>query len=200
MKQLYESVMTDEVFGWNAASNNQLLIAGQASYILNSISAYRTAQASNTDVADDIYFSAALSGPAGPGIASSHVIPTYIIPSYAKNVDAAKEFLLHLTANYDEATFNSKLYNFPAFANSSPTLMADGGWLDVDPFGSRPVDKLALLKTAQQWTTNVGHPGPASPAEGEVFSTNIIPEMMASAARGDMAPDAAVADAETKIK
>ena len=31
MKQLYEGAMTPEVFGWNAASNNQLLIAGQAS-------------------------------------------------------------------------------------------------------------------------------------------------------------------------
>src|SRR5262249_12862763 len=149
---------------------------------------YRTAMSQDTTVGDDIYFSSALSGPAGPGIASSHVIPTYIIPSYAKNADAAKEFLLHLVANYNQATFNSKLYNFPAFASTVPALTADGGWLDVDPFGSRPVDKLVLLKTAEQWTTNVGHPGPASPAEGEVFSTNIIPEMMASAARGDMTP------------
>src|SRR5262249_28543025 len=40
MANLFKNAMTDEVFGWTAASNNQLLIAGQASYILNSISAY----------------------------------------------------------------------------------------------------------------------------------------------------------------
>ena len=44
MTELYKTAMTPEVFGWNAASNNQLLVAGRASYILNSISAYRTAQ------------------------------------------------------------------------------------------------------------------------------------------------------------
>ncbi len=44
MIQLYNNTMTDEVFNWKAASNNQALIAAKASYILNSISAYRTAQ------------------------------------------------------------------------------------------------------------------------------------------------------------
>ena len=44
MTQLYKESMTPEVFSWNAASNNQGLVAGQMSYILNSISAWRTAQ------------------------------------------------------------------------------------------------------------------------------------------------------------
>ncbi len=44
MTQLFQGAMTDEVFAWNAASNNQGLVAGQLSYILNSISAWRTAQ------------------------------------------------------------------------------------------------------------------------------------------------------------
>ena len=44
MAELFEGAMTEEVFSWNAASNNQLMMAGQASYILNSISAYRTVQ------------------------------------------------------------------------------------------------------------------------------------------------------------
>ena len=44
MARLFKASMTDEVFGWGAASNNQGLIAGSLSYILNSISAYRSAQ------------------------------------------------------------------------------------------------------------------------------------------------------------
>jgi ABC-type glycerol-3-phosphate transport system substrate-binding protein len=51
MARLFRASMTDEVFAWNAASNNQGLIAGNLSYILNSISAYRTAQTANPDVA-----------------------------------------------------------------------------------------------------------------------------------------------------
>ena len=44
MNELFAGAMTPEVFAWNAASNNQGINAGELSYILNSISAYRTAQ------------------------------------------------------------------------------------------------------------------------------------------------------------
>src|SRR5918997_2465014 len=63
MTRLHKETMTPEVFSWNAASNNQGLIAGQMSYILNSISAWRTAQGENPAVADDIFFVKALKGP-----------------------------------------------------------------------------------------------------------------------------------------
>jgi multiple sugar transport system substrate-binding protein len=196
MKELYERAMTPEVFSWTAASNNQLLVAGQASYILNSISAYRTAQAVDFTVSDDIYFTPALTGPGGIGVVSEHLIPTYVIPNHAANPDAAKEFILHLVANYNQAVFNSALYNFPAFASTAPQLLAEGGWLDVDPFGSRPVDKLKLLKEAESWSTVIGHPGPANAAIGEVFGTFIIPNIFAKAARGEVTPEEAVAEAE----
>jgi multiple sugar transport system substrate-binding protein len=196
MKELYEQAMTPEVFSWTAASNNQLLVAGQASYILNSISAYRTAQTVDFTVSDDIYFTSALLGPGGVGVVSEHLIPTYIVPNHAANPDAAKEFILHLVANYNQAVFNSALYNFPAFSSTAPQLLAEGGWLDVDPFGSRPVDKLRLLRDAESWSTVIGHPGPANAAIGEVFGTFIIPNMFAKAARGEMTPEEAVAEAE----
>src|SRR5439155_489205 len=51
MARLFKQAETAEVFSWNAASNNQGLVAGSLSFILNSISAYRTAQASKPDVA-----------------------------------------------------------------------------------------------------------------------------------------------------
>ncbi len=200
MKELFEKAMTPEVFSWTAASNNQLLIAGQASWILNSISAYRSAQKVDTAVADDIHFSLPLKGPTGIGLASEHLIPTYFIPKHAKNPDAAKEFILHLLANYNQATFTSELYTFPAFASVVPQLTEEGGWLDVDPFGSRPVDKLKLLKEIEASSTVIGHPGPANAAIGEVFGTFILPNMMAKAARGEMTPAEAVADAEAQMK
>jgi multiple sugar transport system substrate-binding protein len=197
MKELYERAMTPEVFSWTAASNNQLLVAGQASYILNSISAYRTAAAVDPAVADDIHFLPALKGPTDIGVVSEHLIPTYFVPTHAANPDAAKEFILYLVANYNQAVFNSALYNFPAFSSTAPQLFAEGGWLDVDPFGSRPVDKLKLLKEAESWSTVIGHPGPANAAIGEVFGTFIIPNMYAKAARGEMTPEEAVAEAES---
>jgi len=197
MKSLYEGAMTDEVFAWNAASNNQGLIAGQLSYILNSISAWRTAQTDSPDVADDVYFVPALAGPAA-ALAAQHVMYNWIVPDFdGVNVDAAQEFLLHYTENLAPVAWHSRLYDFPAFPERVPQL---NEWLDSDPFGANPADKLSVLKTALDWATNIGHPGPANPAEGQVFGEAIIPVMFAEAARGDKTPAQAVADAETAIK
>lgn len=198
VSELYGSAMTEEVFAWTPASNNQGLIAGELSYILNSISAYRSLQDIDPEAADNIGLGPALSGPRGDQYASAHVWSVYVIPSYVEGpeLEAAKAFLLHLTANYNQAVFNSKLYNFPAFKSTVPEL---DGWLALDPFGSRPVNKLQVLSTAWDTVTWLGFPGPANPAIGEVFGTNIIVTMMAEAARGEKTPEQALADAETQI-
>jgi ABC-type glycerol-3-phosphate transport system substrate-binding protein len=196
MSRLFKETMTNEVFSWNAASNNQGLVAGKLSYIVNSISAYRTAQGTNREVADDVYFVPALKGPV-TAIAAQHVMYNWITPKHAKNVDAAKEFLLHYTANYALATYNSKLYDFCAWSKLTPNL---DKWLAKDPFEGSPPTKLAFLKDATKWSTNMGHPGPANTAVGEVLSTFIIPNMFARAARGEVSAKQAVADAEAQIK
>jgi len=197
MKKLYEQAETPEVFAWGAASNNQGLIAGELSYILNSISAWRTAQETDTAIANDIFFTPALRGPAA-ALAAQHVLYNWLIPdSSGVNVDAASEFLLHYTENLASATWNSKLYDFPAFAERVPNL---NNWLDSDPFGAKPADKLSVLKTALDWATNLGYPGPANPAIGQVFGEAIIPVMYADAAQGNKTPAVAVKDATAQIE
>jgi maltose-binding protein MalE len=195
MKGLFEGAMTDEVFAWNPASNNQGFVAGKLSYILNSISAYRTLQKVNPEIADDVYFVKALEGPA-QRFAAQHVMYNWIVPKHARNVDAAKEFLLHYTENYARATWESELYDFPAFPDRVPDLE---GWLDNDPFGSEPADKLAVLKDALDWSTNVGYKGSANTAIGEVFGTFILPNMFARVARGRQSAEESVAGAERQI-
>jgi multiple sugar transport system substrate-binding protein len=196
MKKLFEGAMTDEVFGWNAASNNQGLISGELSYILNSISGYRTSQMANPEVAGDTAFVSALKGPK-TALVTSHVMYNWITPKYSKNVDAAKEFLLHYTENFAQATANSKLYDFPAWSDRAPKL---DEWLDKDPYKSKPANLLAVLKDAESWSTNVGHPGPSNTAIGEAFGTFVVPNMFAAAARGRKSPQEAVADAESQMK
>jgi ABC-type glycerol-3-phosphate transport system substrate-binding protein len=196
MKRLYEGAMTDEVFAWNPASNNQGFVAGKLSFIVNSISAYRTLQNVNPRVANDVFFVKALEGPKDDLLAQ-HVMYNWIVPEHAKNVDAAKEFLLHYTQNLARVTWESELYDFPAFRDRVPKL---NDWLDNDPFGSEPPDKLAVLKDALDWSTNVGYRGYANTAIGEVFGTFIIPNMMAGAARGRRSPQEAVERAEGQIR
>ena len=195
MARLFRETMTNEVFSWNAASNNQGLVAGKLSYVVNSISAYRTAQGTNPDVADDVYFVPPLSGPKA-AIAAQHVLYNWIIPSHATNPDAAKEFLLHYTENFASATYASKLYDFCAYSGRTPALEH---WLANDPFGSRPATKLAFLKDATTFSTNIGYPGPANTAEGEIFNTFVIPNMFARVARGEQSAQASVAEAEQAV-
>lgn len=198
MKELFQSSMTPEVFSWNAASNNQLLAAGQASYILNSISAYRSAQENQPDTAKDIFFGTPLVGPAGEerALAHAHAAMAYQIPSYSKNQDTAKEFLLHLVENYEAAMLGSLLYNFPAFPDTAPGLEEA---LTNDPAGSEPADKLLVMKDAADWTVNLGWPGPANALAGEAQTTFILSNMMAKAARDDMSVEDAVAEAEKQL-
>src|SRR5258708_17416337 len=107
--------MTPAVLSWNAASNNQALNARQTSYILNSISAYRTAQDNKLPVADDIFFGPALKGPRGSGLPSEHVMGIYAIWKFAQSPDVPKQFLLDLVAHYPDAVTRSKFYTFPSF-------------------------------------------------------------------------------------
>ncbi len=216
MAELYKKAMTPEVFAWGAASNNRALIAGRASYILNSVSAYRSGQKKNPKIARDVYFVPALKGPRGTQWASEHVIYNYTVPNYSKNADTAKQFLLALVANYDQSMYFSELYNSPAFFDAPvksgsrgyPGVMGaknmrdlHNTWFAKDPFAlpGEATDKLKGLRDAEKWSTAVGHPGPSSPAVGEVFGTFVVPNMMANAARG-MKPELAVEQAEALIK
>ena len=111
----------------------------------------------------------------------------------AQNKDTAKEFLMHLVGNYNLACEQSEFYNFPAWPSTVPDLP---GWLENDPYGSEPADKLNVLATANDWTTNLGHPGPANAAMGEIFALPILPNMMARAARGEQTAAESVAQAD----
>src|SRR3546814_17488272 len=60
---LYHKTMTPAVFAWHAASNNQDLLAGKASYIVNSLSASCSAQPSNPHIPQAVVFPGPTAGP-----------------------------------------------------------------------------------------------------------------------------------------
>jgi ABC-type glycerol-3-phosphate transport system substrate-binding protein len=210
-KKLYSVGMTQAVLSWNAASNNQAFNAQETAYILNSISAYRTAQDNKLPVLEHYFFVPALKGPKAT-LASEHVMSGYVVWKFSKNQDVAKEFLVALVDASRESMLASKLYNFPSFygAAADPgTAMAKkaesgAAWINkqcnADPFGSVPADKLALLAKALPWSTNLGYPGYGNPAEGEIFDTYVITDMFAKAATGALTPKDALAEANTRCK
>src|SRR5437667_1628124 len=211
-KRLYSVGMTQAVLSWNAASNNQAFNAQETSYILNSISAYRTAQDNNLPVLENYFFVPALKGPAGIMLASEHVMSGYVVWKFSKSQDSAKEFLVALIDASRESMLASKLYNFPSFYGAvadpgtpmSKKFESGAAWIakqcNSDPFGSKPADKLALLAKSIPWPTNLGYPGYANPAEGEIFDTYVITDMFAKAATGALSPKDALAEANTRTK
>jgi len=154
----------------------------------------------------------ALKGPAGIMLASEHVMSGYVVWKFSKSQESAKEFLVALIDASRESMLASKLYNFPSFygAVADPnTVMSkkyDSGaaWIakqcNNDPFGSKPADKLALLAKALPWSTNLGYPGFANPAEGEIFDTYVITDMFAKAATGALAPKDSMTEASNRAK
>jgi multiple sugar transport system substrate-binding protein len=183
---LYKEAMTSDVLSWNDSSNNQYLVSGVGSYIINPISAYRTAQKANKKLADDVRV---IEPPKGPG---KHIMGAasefYGIWKFAKNKEAAVEFLKHYSANWPEAFKASEGYNNPCFAGLVPKPMPI---LSNDPT-SNPHDKLAILQDSDKWSAIPGYPGPATPAMDEIYYAFIINDMMAKAATDQLKPEEAV--------
>lgn len=183
---LYKEAMTDEVLSWNDASNNQYINSGVGSFIVNPISAYRTAQQINPKVADNIFV---MKPPKGPvrqlvGAASN----AYGIWKFAKNKEAGLEFLKYYADHWVEAFKASTGYNMPIYANIVPKPMPI---LSYDPT-SHPPTKLAILQTSDEWSAVAGWPGPAWAATDEVYNDFVICDMMTKAATGALSPADAV--------
>ncbi len=191
---LYKEAMTSDVLSWNDASNNQYLASGVASYIVNPISAYRTIQQSNKTLADDIFV---IEPPKGPvkqimGAASEF----YGIWKFAKNKEAAVEFLKYYRDNWPEAFKASQGYNNPCFANLVPKPMPI---LANDPT-STPNNKLAILQDSDKWSAIPGYPGQATPATDEIYYAFIINDMMTKAATGQASAEDSVKEATQRCE
>jgi len=161
--------MNPAVLSWNAASNNQALNAPPTSYILNSISAYRTAQDNKLPVADDIFFVPRLKGPRGTGMGERHVMGHLRALEVRAESDVAKQFLLDLIAHYRDACRGASCTTSPPTRAPWPIRAAAGAEAAPATGGSssdgqrsvwsNPPTKLRPIATALQWATNIGHPG-----------------------------------------
>ncbi len=191
---LYKEAMTGDVLSWDDSSNNKYIDSGVGSFIINPISAYRTAQQMNPKVADNIAFLKCPKGPAGQmvGAASN----CYGIWNFAKNKDAGMEFLNYYADNWTDAFKASTGYNMPIYENIVPKPMPI---LSNDPT-SHPPDKLAILQTSDEWCAVAGYPGPAWPATDEIYNEFVINDMMTKTATGAMSAEDSVKWAAQKCE
>jgi multiple sugar transport system substrate-binding protein len=200
MRDIYQNGMTDEVFAWTAASNNQAFLAGRLSMALNAISIERSAeQSGNTALSDDSWLSSIPRGPA-MRMGNEHVMGVYVIWKFAKNKEAAKKYLVDQQLGYREHFLRSLFYNFPPWTGS-----IKGGFPAIRKLSAqdphKPKGKYTILTTiAEKYTTNPGFPGNTTPVMDEVYNTFLIPQMFASVAQGKASPEDAVKSFDTNVK
>jgi multiple sugar transport system substrate-binding protein len=184
--------MSDEVFAWTAASNNQAFLAGRLSVALNAISIARSAEnAGNAALSDDTWLASIPRGPV-MRLGNEHVMGVFVIWKFAKNKEAAKKYLVDQQLGYREHFIRSQYYNFPAWTGA-----INGGFKGIRAMTAqdshKPKGKYTILTTiAEKYTTNPGHPGNTTPVMDEVFNTFLIPQMFAEVAQGKSTPAEAV--------
>ncbi len=195
MKELYQKTETPEVFTWTPPSNNQAMLAGRVSYVMNAISITRQSEREKLPIDSKIMISQALKGPARR-LAAEHVMNCHVIWEFAENKDGAQQFLIDFMDHFHEGFVAGQFYNFPCFPQTVPDLQKV---IAVDS-RANPPDKYKVLGNVLDWATNVGYPGYASAGISEAYNTWIIPTMFASVARGDQTPESAVKAAEAEYK
>ena len=191
---LYKSGMTDDMFAWDAYSNNRFLASGTGSLILNSISAIRAVEGQQPELAPKIRLLPPLAGPAAR-VGLPHITNVYVVWSFSQRQEEAKQFLVDLALHSRDSFVKSGFYNLPAFPGSIPDLAEV---LSRDE-NTQPAGKYAFLGDAASWSSNVGHPGYANAATEEVFNRFIVPKMFAAAAQGELSAEEAVKAAEAEI-
>lgn len=197
MADLWMSGQDRRVFSWNAASNNQFLLSGEGSLVMNAISAVRTAENLDLPFADDLWLWPV---PAGPGgrLALGQYTSVYSIWRFAKTPELAERFLADLCIDAREATLASRLFSYPSFPGAFPEAELRKAAVG-DSHG--PKGKYSILTTvARTYTKNTGYPGTANPAVMEALNRNLVPYMFARVSLGRATAEESVAMTAWELK
>jgi len=194
-RELYRQGMSNEIFAWTPASNNQAFLAGRLSLAMNAISITRSAELLNPDLAAKIELLPIPKGPKGQ-LGLEHVMGAYVIWKFAKNKRMAKKFLVDLETKYIGAFENSKFYNFPSWPASVSNIKRR---LERDP--AKPAGKYVVLgQIADKHTLNPGWPGYSNAGIDEIFNTFLIPQMFAEVAQDKRTPEDAAKAYDRKFR
>jgi multiple sugar transport system substrate-binding protein len=196
MAEIYKNGEDAQIFAWNPASNNQYLLAGTASLILNAISATRTPEDQNLPFSDQLMIWPIPIGPHGR-FGLEHLMGCWSIWKFAQNKENAQQFLVDLLLEAKTATLQSKLYNFPTFEKAFPfPQIRKVAAADTH----KPHGKYTVLTTiAQRYTHNIGWPGTVNAAMDEVFSTFLIPTMSAQVSQGKLSAEDSVRQTKSAV-
>lgn len=171
--------MDPAVLSWTDTDNNTYLQSGRGSWIYNPISAYRTIEDQNKDLIQNVYVNLPMKGPKAQ--ICSIQWTQYRVWNFSKNIDAAKQFLVDYSDNWNDEFTASKGYDNP--------FLKDHAKKPMPVLGSDK--KLEALQDVPAMIQPFGYPGPAGVAAAEVLNTHVITDMFTEyAARGKSLDDA----------
>jgi multiple sugar transport system substrate-binding protein len=196
MSEIYKTGEDASIFSWNPASNNQDLLSGHSSLILNAISATRTPEDQNLPFSDQLMVWPIPIGPHGR-LGLEHLMGCWSIWKFAQNQQNAQQFLVDLLLQAKTATIQSKLYNFPTFEKAFPF---PGIRKMAAQDTHKPHGKYTVLTTiAQKYTHNIGYPGTVNAAVDEVLTTSLIPQMFAQVSQGKLSAEDSVRQTRAQV-
>jgi multiple sugar transport system substrate-binding protein len=188
MKALYKDTMTPEVLAWDDSSNNRFLASGRGSWIHNPISAYRSIEKENKELASKIHIQLSPRGPA-TRLSFANCLANGIT-KFSKNQDTARAYLEALTDHFKDAFKASTGYNNPflkEFAKGPLPIISE------DP-------KLKVLEKSPEYHVTVGYPGPLTPAADEVYQQFVMIDAVAQFCSDKLDLEATVKWGEEKIR
>ena len=179
-KGYYTDALSEKAFGWDETGNNLAYNSGQVAATNNANTIYAGLLKNDAGLAGKSNHGITLQGPGGAFQYMS--MQFWGIPTYSKNVDAAKEYLRAAFYTKDFQTAWTKAgngYNLPPF----PMLdTVDAAW-PTDP-------KLASARTLAKTARVPGSPGPYTSVIGAAQNKFIIIDMFAKVAQGTAPKDA----------
>jgi len=185
-KNLYAN-MENSTLSWADVDNNTYLQSGKGSWIYNPISAYRTIEGQNKDLAAKIIVDNPLKGPKAQ-IASIQ-FTVYGIWNFSKNIDAARQFLIDYSDDWEGQFKASKGYNNPflkAHAKKPMPVLGED-------------TKLTHLQDIANFVQPVGYPGPSSQAAYDALNNHVITDMFSNFITGKKSVDDTIADAKKRL-
>ena len=180
--------MEPAVLSWADVDNNTYLQSGKGSWIYNPISAYRTVEGQNPSLAAKILVDNPLKGPKDQ--ISSIQWTVYGIWNFSKNIDAARQFLIDYTDNWEDQMTASKGYNNPFLKAHQKKPMPI---LGTDT-------KLSHLQDVANFVQPIGYPGPATQAAFDALNQHVVTDMFTNYCTGKKSADDAIAEAVKRLK
>lgn len=192
-KALYEETMTPDVEYWTPPSNNQFMLAGTGCLTVDSISIIRAAQSQQFPVNRQLSLTTIPEGPAGQS-GPVFGLNTYVIWRFARNIIAAKKFIVDYMARLSEGIQISGFQNLPSYPNAVP------GFDEMLKSDIGPAGRYDIINKVPNTQTNPGYPGYSNAAIDEVFGKHIISNMFLKTATDKHSPRESVEQANAAIK